>query len=264
MPKKTIENEQEIDLSTQAEKKETKATRWFKENVRNNQQEIKYACDLTAKAAQDQFSMYVKSGNTEIYAVIFYVTFIQILEFIASRQKTYNNFTIEICNSINIGYTNNVNDENEKVGNFMPIMEFISINRNIVDNSDSIDTNRTTQNFLRWKEINIKKNAEYYKSIQENTYNVLRRDYKISLRTEEAVIPLFCIFTDILYQVLKMKYRELDGTDVSEVSMNVMGLFDMFYSFNEEDNQEIVEYQPNITMKVKLKQDDVAARDNNY
>jgi hypothetical protein len=262
MPKKAKEQEQEIDLSTpKQEKKETKVVKWFRQNVRNNQQDIKFVCDLTARSAQEQFSMWVKSGNTELYAVIFYVTFIQILKFIASKQKSYNNFTIEICNSINIGYTNNDDESNEKVGNFMPIMEFISINRNIVDDSGSIDSDRTVQNFLRWKELNIKKNVEQYKEIQERTYAVLQKDYKVCLRTAEAVIPLFCIFMDNLSNLLKMKYREAQGTGVSEVSMNVMGLFDMFYSYDEDEAREIIDLVPNITSKILLKSDDVAARD---
>ena len=262
MPKKAKEQEQEIDLSVQKqEKKETKVMRWFRQNVRNNQQDIKFVCDLTARSAQEQFSMWVKSGNTELYAVVFYVTFIQILKFIASKQKSYNNFTIEICNSINVGYTNNDDESNEKVGNFMPILEFISINRNIVDDSGSIDSDRTVQNFLRWKELNIKKNVEQYKEIQQKAFSVLCNDYKVSLRTEEAVIPLFCIFMDNLSNVLKMKYREAQGTGVSEVSMNVMGLFDMFYSYDEDEAREIIDMVPNITSKILLKSDDIAARD---
>ena len=40
--------------------------------------------------------------------------------------------------------------------------------------------------------------------------------------------------------------------------MNVLGLFDVFYSFDEENNREIIEFQPNITMKLALKSDEVA------
>ena len=47
------------------------------------------------------------------------------LEFIRKKEKVYNNFTIQIAQSLNIGYTNNDDEENEKVGNFMPIMEYI-------------------------------------------------------------------------------------------------------------------------------------------
>ena len=66
---------------------------------------------------------------------------------------------------------------------------------------------------------------------------------------------------DNITNVLKVKFKEAKGTDVSEVHMNVLGLFDAYYSYTEEDNQEIIEFQPNVTMKLALKADDVAGRD---
>lgn len=259
MARKPKEVEQEIDISK--EKKVTFVTRWFNDYAVNNKAELKIICDLTARSAEEQFTMYLKSGNTEVFAIIFYATFTTILEFLRSKQKVRNNFTIEICNSINIGYSNSNDDNNEKVGNFMPIMEYIGINRNIVDGVGSMEVDKTTVNFIRWKELNIKQNVTYYKEIQERAYERLKNEYKTDIRTSEAVIPLFCIFMDHITNVLKMKFKEADGTDISEVSMNVLGLFDVYYSFNEEDNQEIIEFQPNISMKLALKSDDIASRE---
>lgn len=260
MARKPKEIEQEIDVKQQ-EKKETFVTRWFNDYAVNNKQELKIICNLTSRSAEEQFSLYLKSGNTEVYAVVFYATFMTILEFIKSKQKVRNNFTIEICNSINIGYSNSNDDNNEKVGNFMPIMEYIGINRNIVDGVSPMELDKTTQNFIRWQELNVKQNVTYYKEIQERAYERLKSEYRTNLRTSEAVIPLFCIFMDHITNVLKMKFKEADGTDVSEVSMNVLGLFDVYYSFNEEDNQEVIEFQPNISMKLALKADDIASRE---
>ncbi len=261
MAKKPKEREIEVDVSQAQVKQESFATRWFKEHAVNNAPELKIVSNLTARSADDQFAMVLKSGNTEVYSVIFYATFMTILEFIRGKQKTYSNFTIEIAKSINLGYTNNDDDNNEKVGNFMPIMEFIGINRTIVDNSGAMDSDRTAQNFMRWKELNIKKNVEYYKEIQERAYERLKSDYRTNLRTSEAVIPLFCIYMDHITNVMKLKFQEAQGTDVSEVSMNVLGLFDVFYSFDEEENREIIEFTPNISMKLALKADDVAMGD---
>lgn len=260
MARKPKEIEQEIDLK-QEKKPETFVTRWFKDYAVNDERELRIICDLTARSAEEQFKMYLKSGNTEVYAVVFYATFMTILEFIRSKQQLYNNFTIEIYKSINIGYSNSDDDNNEKVGNFMPIMEYIGINYNIVEEHVELDVDKTSQNFIRWKVLNSKKNVEMYKEIQERAYNRLKDEYKTNLRTSEAVFPLFCIFMDHITSVLKMKFREADGTDVSEVSMNVLGLFDVYYSFNEEDNQEIIEFQPNISMKLALKSDDIASRE---
>ena len=261
MPRKVKEEEQQIDVVTTVAKPETFVTRWFNDYAVNNKTELKFVCDLTSRSAEEQFSMYLKSGNTEVYSVVFYATFLTILRFLKGKQNSYNNFTIQICNSINIGYSNSTNEDNEKVGNFMPIMEHIGINRSVVNEDTSYDVDRTAESFLRWKELNTKKSVEYYKEIQEHAYELLKSEYKTNLRTSEAIIPLFCTFMDHIVNVLKVKFKEADGTDVSEVSMNVLGLFDVYYSFNEEADQEIIEFQPNITLKLALKSDDIAGRE---
>ena len=124
-----------------------------------------------------------------------------------------------------------------------------------------LDADKTKQNYIRWKELNIKKNVEYYKEIQEKAYERLKTEFKTNLRTSEAVIPLFCIFMDHISNVLKMKFKEAEGTDVSEVFMEVLGLFKIFYSYDEEEDQEIIEFEPNITMKLALKEDGIASRE---
>ena len=262
MPRKPKTEEEELNVDvTQVPKKETFISRWFRDYAVNNAKELKMICDLTARAAEEQFNMTIITGNTEVYAAVFHATFMSILQFLKDKQKTRNEFTIEICNSINIGYVNNDDEENEKVGNFMPIMEHIGINRNIVNNEVSDESEKTNINFLRWKELNSKKNVECYKEIQENAFNLLMKEYKTNIRTSEAIIPLFCIFMDNIVSVLKVMFQEASGTDVSEVSMNVLGLFDVYYSYNDEDNQEIIDFAPNIVMKLALKNDETANRD---
>lgn len=257
MPRKPKEiPEEEIQVS-QPEKKTTFVTEWFKAHAVNNKAELKIVCDLTARSAMEQFSMYLPTGNTEVYAVVFYATFMEILKFIKGKQGTYKNFTLEICNSLNIGYTINDN-ENFETGNFTPIMEYIGINRNIIDDTNNVSVNKTSENFIRWKELNIKKNVEYYKEIQERAYNTLKTEYKVNLRTSEAVIPLFCIFMDNICNVIKTRWKECENTNVSEVSMNVFGLFDIFYSFDEEDNVEIIDFDIKLGSKLGIKDDNRA------
>ena len=246
----------------QKKPKNTFVKRWFDEYVVNNKSDMKTICDLTSASAEQQFSMYLKTGNTETYAVTFYATFMTILEYIRKKQKSYNNFSIAICNSINIGYTNNDDQENEKVGNFMPFMEYIGVNRHIVDNPDNIEDTKTSQNLIRWKELNVKQNVEFVKEISSLAYENLKKNFGVTLRTEEAVIPLFCIFLDNVTNYIKYKYKELRGTkDISEVSMNVLGLFDVFYSYDEDEDKEYLEFQPGITVKLATKNDAIASRE---
>lgn len=264
MAKKQPTQPEEVELDLKEEGKSSKntfVTRWFADYASNNKSEIKMICDLTARSCEEQFHMYVKSSNTEVYAVVFYVTFMAILEFIRERQKNYNTFSIQIANSINIGYTNNDDEENEKVGNFMPFMDYVGSNRNYVENTSETDDDKTSSNCIHWKELNIKKNIEYYKEIQERAFDTLIKEYNTNLRTSEAIFPIFCIFLDHITAVVKMKYKEAEGTDISEISMNVLSLFDIYYSYNEEEAVENFEYVPNIQMKLFLKSDNIATRE---
>lgn len=263
MAKKVMPKEEEIDVKvSQPNKVESYSTRWFNEHAVNNRRELKQICDLTARSLKDQFNIHLKSGNTEMYAMVFYGTFKAILEFIREQQKRHSELYITIANSVIIGYENNTDEDNEKVGNFMPVMERVGVNRNVIDEvNEDDDDSLLPQNLMKWKQLNIKKNVEYYKIIQEKAYDKLKNEYKTDILTSEAVFPMFCVFLDNISHVVKTKFQELMGTDVSETSINVLGLFEIFYSFNEEDNQEIFEYKPDISTKLALKSDSNALKE---
>lgn len=262
MPKKKLEEkEQEVDV-TQKVKKETFVTRWFKDHAVDNTDDMKIICGLVARSAEEQFHLSIPSGNTEVYAVVFYGTLLTIMDWLRQKQKKYNEFSIEIAESINLGYTNNTDQNNEKLGNFMPIMEYIGTNRTVIDTETGSDEFRTSNNCIRWKELNCKKNIESYKEIQEIAFDRLKTEFHTNLRTSEAVIPLFCVFMDMVNDHIRFKFQEADGTDISEVSMNVLGLFDVYYSFDAENNRDILEYEPTIRMKLATKSDENASREN--
>jgi len=144
----------------------------------------------------------------------------------------------------------------------MPILECTgTLNRNIAGPNPSDLTEQSSAiSYISWKELNCKRNADAMKEIQEKTYQYLKKEFRINLRTSEAVIPLFCIFIDHLMNVLKYKYKELLDTNISEVSMKVLGLFEMFYSYNEETGQDIIDFVPSVFMKLSLKSDERAER----
>ncbi len=258
--------EREIDDGSEevtVDKKQTFGVRWFQTNVVEDSDTIRMICDLTAKSAARQFSIYTSNkGNSEIYALVFFTTMIEILNFVATKRKTYNEFTIAIANSINVGFTNNLDENNENVGHFTPILEYIGTNMEYIDPlpSTEVDHNRMEHNAIAWKTQNLKKNAEFIKEIQNNAYRSLFSDYKIDIRNAEVVIPLFCIFMDYINAVLKLKFQEAIGTGVSEVQINVMGLFKAYYSYDQESDKEVYEYTPSPRVKLALKSDNIAGR----
>ena len=254
--------EKEVEeIDQPKEKKVTKVVRWFNEYCTDNRKDIKMICDLVARSVDEQFSMSVVSNNTEIFALIFFVTFTAVLDFLKKKQSQYDNFSFEICNSLNVGYTNNTDESNEKVGNFMPILEYIGINRNIIRDDTVSGDDVSSIHFIQWKQQNLKQNENFCNAIQNEASVVLSNEYGVRLLNNEAIIPIFCIFIDMVVQVLKLKFQEALGTNVSEVSMNVLCLFTAYYSFSEEDNQEIIEYVPGIYTKLREKSDIISSKD---
>ena len=256
MAKKKVE-EEIIEETNDEEKSLTKKNkavpyvqRWFDDYVVNDKDDIKIICQNTATSIAEQFSININGGFNVIYAAAFYETFLSILKFIREKQKTYNEFSINIADLVVVGYTNNDDDANENVGKYTQV----------INDDDRMASDKTASSVIRWKELNVKQNIEFMKKIQLDAFESISKNMKINLRTDEAIIPIFCTFMYYVAEYMKYKFKEANHTEVSEVKMNVLGLFDIFYSYDEEEGKEIVDIVPGIKMKLELKMDNVADR----
>lgn len=257
MPRKVKEDEIDVNIIDKP-KKETFVTQWFRQHCVNDVDTIKIVNELAARDINEQFGIQLRNNNYELMAVIFYATYMSILEFLKSKQKQYSRYTIEIANSLNIGYTNDTDDDNEKVGNFMPVLEYIGVNRNL-NNIQTDDNSETSMKCIMWKQLNAKKSVEHIKEIQENAFQKLISDYNTHLKVSEAVIPCFCIYFDNLIGVLRTKLREAHGTDMTESSIHVFSLFRLYCSYDEDNSVEIIDIEPGVISKMFLKSDTLAA-----
>jgi hypothetical protein len=253
MPRvKKTEKEEELDIKKPV--RDSVVTRWFKENAGDSAHDLKIVSELTARSCWDQFNL-SPTVSGEVYAVIFYATFMTIIDFLMSQRKKYSQYTMEIGQCINIGYMNNTNDDNEKVGSFDPIIEYIGTNTRVQkDNETSI-----TANLNKWKGANVKTEDEIREKIEKATLARLNSDeFKIDTRTDQMIFPIFGTFMDNLVAYVKVKYKEAMGTNVSTVSIDVFRIFRIKYSFNEEENMECIEYEPLTLMKCPMKSDDIS------
>ena len=125
--KKVQEVETDIEVANSKPRKETFCTRWFDEHAVNDKTFLRQVCECTSKQMLRQFDIHAGKNNPEPFGVIFYGTFMVILKFLKGKQKKYNNFTIQIGKSLNIGFTNEIDDDEEKLGNFLPVMEYVGL-----------------------------------------------------------------------------------------------------------------------------------------
>jgi hypothetical protein len=255
MPRvRKTEKEEEVDVKKP--QIEPVCTRWFNENAGDDIEDLRHVANLTAKECHKQFNLN-PCVSGEVYAVIFYATFIEILKYLQKQRSKYSNYTMEIGKSLNIGYVNNDNDDNEKVGSFDPVMEFIgSSTRNDKSEEDKVNIQKHLTN---WKTNNVKSDANIVTTIENGVIaRINAAEFNIHIGYGAIAFPIFCIFLDGLVSHVKYKWKEAQGTNVSTVSIDVFRLFRIKYSFNEEDNQECIEYEPLTLMKCLMKSDDIS------
>lgn len=236
------------------------ALRWFNQYVIDDKEDIRKICAVVDKMASEKLDIAIANngGHMEVYAAVFHGILTAIMEYMRSKQKEgYKQFTIELGNSLNFGYDNDDDENNEKVGNFMPILEYIGTSTHPQRPRDTgvSNTNTIAAAAMNWKSANMKKTTSHYQAIQEIAYKILSKSYRVQLPTSELIFPIFCLFLDNMAAVLKYKYNELQGTGVSQVSMNVVGMFKATYSFDVINNEEIIQYQAFPAIKLGMKSD---------
>lgn len=262
--KEKDENDEFMDaIEEPKQKKITRTIKWFNEYCTENKKEVKMICDLVADSVANQFDMHVKSSNTEVFALIFFVTFETIMDFLSQKQSSFNKFAFKIGKCVNIGFTNNTNIDNEKFGNFMPLMEYTGINRNIIRDEVNTSDDKSEVNFIRWKQQNLTQNENFCNQIQNQAAVKLGTEYGVQIVNNEAIIPIFCIFLDMCVYLVKTLYNEANMTEdgPSEYSISVLGLFELFYSFDPEKAEEHIDFTPGIYMKLRGKSDLVATKE---
>lgn len=242
--------------------RESKADTWFRINVQDDREFILKVCDMTSRKITALTHIRLMNEKREyvssvVYAVIVDKIFDVIGRYLQEQQKRHPMYNIVIGQNLNIGYTNDSNIENEKVGNFFPFIEYLTENRSVfpIVRSDPVET--ASLSYKSWLEKNVKKNVEEAKKISSQAMRELK-DSGYNVFFEEAVIPILCIFIDMLVMAMKHEYDSLKDTGQDEISVNVMGLFYAHYSFDKEENREVIEFEPGIKMKQDYKNDTVA------
>ena len=223
---------------------------WFERTCVDDRDKILAVCAVTGRMLADQFNMRTRENLDEVWALVFYECWLQILEFLSRKTSQYTEFEVQVEKCVRIGYTNYLNDDDEKVGNFMPFMEWVGKDTSIVYNPHET----ADDNFIRWKEQNSIKNVDMQKEIQDKTALLINRKYGMNIGSPDAVIPIFCIFLDNVVNILKQDYKDA-GEDVSKVKMNVLSQFTVTYSFDTDDNREIVDFSPSVAIKMEIKND---------
>lgn len=242
-------------------RKITRSEAWFNANVQDNRKEIEEVCEMTGRRIHEQARVILSNPNSTpvLFALVVDRTFTAIANFLVKKQSAgYRSFSILLGRNFNIGYRDGDDDTSEKIGNFVPVLEYGEQNKSIVPSSSAEPEEIAIDSYKRWLELNTVEAADDATLIASEAFDHLLNEDRINLRHKEAIIPIFCIFIDMLVEVLKIKYQEKKDANRTEVLINVFGLFKAYYSIDATDNTEVIEFEPGIKLKQDMKSDKYA------
>ena len=93
---------------------------WFHLNVHEDVEFVKNIGEQSRIALRSKFNITLK--NPEVPIAIYAVILESIKKFLHEKQKTHSSYSINIADTLEIGYTSGFEDEDtdaEKIGNFM-------------------------------------------------------------------------------------------------------------------------------------------------
>lgn len=225
----------------------TKSENWYVKNVVEDHEDIETIANLAKKALYDKLSIEINSTDVVIstYGVIFKV----IEDYIKEQQESHPEYSLNIANRFEIGYTNTDDESQEKVGNFMIYMKVLE--NNAMDMQIDEDEDRTIELATQWNAANITSNVEAVKEISARSLRRASQDLEIELGSLEVVIPFFCIVLEQIIAYMKIKRAE---ENVQEYEINLCGLCHAGAQCFD-GMTEVAYFRPTVTKKRVFKDD---------
>lgn len=211
-------------------------------------------CDLAGKMLRDRFKIRVEEDAYQIIGVAFNVVYFSILELLKSKQADYSNYKINFCDRLEIGYSTNEDDDDEKQGNFVIFIRHL--NKNTVDETkiDTEPNSSTVQLCASWNDFNVTNQIKDIKIIEDMAMKNLK-DVDIAFNSPELIMPIFITTYEAVVEHLKLKRIDIDSF---ELEINFMSCFNIGVR-EGEGGIDVVYIRPNIDNKLKMKDDQKAS-----
>ena len=230
-------------------KDEEKYLKLFKENVKEDEEHIITICSTASKQIWDRFK--IRFDDPKLLGSCFIIIYEEFIRKLQDLQKTYSDFKIKMCDRLEMGYSTNDNDEDEKSGNFMIYIRHLNCTKKDYGIEDPTEGPR--ERSVHWNTNNIIAQPELLREISINAVEKLKT-IDVAIGFEEAIIPIFVTVYESLIIYLKTKRKELDEF---EFEINFMSCF-YIGARESEDVDDDVYIRPNIAFKLELKNDEKA------
>lgn len=218
---------------------------WYKENIVDNQEDIWHI----GETASLRIFKDLKISMPPEMIIAFYCNSLEgMMDYLKKKQTDYTEFWINVQDTLEIGYTNNENEDDEKQGNFMIQVNYLpdAPRVNVNDFSDDAETIATS-----WASQNMSASIEYLlKEIMPHVKNYLKTHVDLIIERAEVVLLLFMLINEVIIGVVKTKRQE---SAVSDYFITVGGLVSIHCQ--ETDDGDRIFFKAEPSAKIMMKSD---------
>lgn len=239
----------------------TKAEPWvvfMKDSLCEDFDIIESIADTANRALYEKYK--IKIDSWALSTAIFLKTFESICVMLKSKEKDYSSYAVNFMNRFIVSFNSNINDEDEKTGNFMIYLRHVggdTVKDTFVDPTDTPLTRVSD-----WNKDNLiskiddgvaKKQPELTRKM-----SLLAVDYinkiNIKLANNEVIFPMFINYYDSIITVCKLVRKD---RDLPKLEVN-LGLLRVVVK-EGPDGRDIIELKPDIAGKLNIKDDKLAS-----
>ncbi len=219
----------------------------YNEFVVEDEEHIIPICSSAIKLIYEKFKVPLK--DPKLVAVIVERTYKVIINTLKSYESKLSEFKLNICDRLEIGYTTNTSEEDEKQGNYMIFMNHLD--KSIVDSlpeEDSTPVERITQ----WNIENVITQPGIIREISNAVIEDLK-SISVNIGISELIMPIFITVYECTVNYVRIKRQELKEF---EFEINFISCFHI--GCMETEDGSSIYIRPNIEAKLLMKDDQAA------
>lgn len=251
----------DVELDSGEVKILTKAEPWvifMKDSLCEDFDIIESIADTANRTLYEKYK--IKIDSWALSTAIFLKTFESICVMLKSKEKDYSSYAVNFMNRFIVSFNSNINDEDEKTGNFMIYLRHVggdTVKDTFVDPTDTPLTRVSDWNkdnlISKIDDGVVKKQPELTRKM-----SLLAVDYinkiNIKLANNEVIFPMFINFYDSVITVCKLVRKD---RDLPKLEVN-LGLLRVVVK-EGPDGRDIIELKPDIAGKLNIKDDKLAS-----
>lgn len=223
---------------------------YFDEFAVEDQEDVITICETASKIIWDRFR--ARFDDPRLLATTFSHIYTAIKNKLKSLEAEYSDFKLNIAGRLEMGYTTNENEDDEKQGNFMVFIRHLNSNKK----NDELDdpTLKAVERAVQWNTENIIDQPKLLTAISVDALELLKT-VDINIGSSELIMPIFVTTYESIINYIKIKRREENDF---EYEVNFISCFYIGARETEDDIDDIY-IRPNIEAKLEIKDDSKAS-----